>query len=364
MAEPDRREPRLEGATRTADNWATVAAETETIVGRNEELAVIDRFLHGVAEGPATLAILGEPGIGKTTVWREATRRAEAQGTRALFNRSYVLALKGDVEEARETVAQLLEYAEAAGDDWSEHYGRAVEGVLELSLGRIGEARAALGRCVDILERLGAKEPLRIGADFGEALVLAGDLEQADEWLTDYERRTVQVDSAHEAANAARARALLTAARGDLDAAVAALEEAFRRHERVAIPLDVARTKLALGAVRRRRKERRLAREAFEEARRAFEQLGARVWAERARDELGRVGLRAAPDELTATERRVAELAATGMTNRKVAEAAFVSPKTVEANLSRVYSKLGIRSRAELGARIAALQNGPSESRE
>ena len=53
-------------------------------------------------------------------------------------------------------------------------------------------------------------------------------------------------------------------------------------------------------------------------------------------------------------ERRIAELAATGLTNRQVADAAFVSPKTVESNLARVYGKLGIRSRAELGARMAA----------
>ena len=57
--------------------------------------------------------------------------------------------------------------------------------------------------------------------------------------------------------------------------------------------------------------------------------------------------------ELTPTERRVAELAATGLTNREVASAAFMSPKTVEANLARVYRKLGIASRAELGARMA-----------
>jgi DNA-binding CsgD family transcriptional regulator len=65
------------------------------------------------------------------------------------------------------------------------------------------------------------------------------------------------------------------------------------------------------------------------------------------------VGLRRSPDELTATEKRVAELAATGLTNREVASKAFMSPKTVQANLTRIYRKLGISSRAELGARMA-----------
>ena len=62
---------------------------------------------------------------------------------------------------------------------------------------------------------------------------------------------------------------------------------------------------------------------------------------------------RRAPDELTATELRVAELAATGLTNREIAQAAFMSGKTVEAHLAHVYRKFGIRSRAELGARMA-----------
>jgi DNA-binding NarL/FixJ family response regulator len=69
--------------------------------------------------------------------------------------------------------------------------------------------------------------------------------------------------------------------------------------------------------------------------------------------ELARVGLRrAAPDELTETERRVAELAASGLKNHEVAAELFLSPKTVEANLARVYRKLAIHSRAELGARL------------
>ena len=84
-----------------------------------------------------------------------------------------------------------------------------------------------------------------------------------------------------------------------------------------------------------------------------FEQLGAPTWVERTRAELDRVGLRRAPEELTATERRVAELAASGLTNREVAGKAFISPKTVQANLARVYRKLGISSRAELGARMS-----------
>ena len=79
-----------------------------------------------------------------------------------------------------------------------------------------------------------------------------------------------------------------------------------------------------------------VAKESLTEALAIFEQLGAPAWAERAESEIRRLGLRhRPPDELTASERRIAELAAAGLTNRQVAETAFVSPKTVEANLAR-----------------------------
>jgi len=86
------------------------------------------------------------------------------------------------------------------------------------------------------------------------------------------------------------------------------------------------------------------------------------VWAQRARSELARLGLRPpAPLALTATEERVAAMAAVGRTNRQVAQALFLSPRTVEANLARIYHKLGISSRAELGAAMAREQARPSE---
>jgi DNA-binding NarL/FixJ family response regulator len=85
-----------------------------------------------------------------------------------------------------------------------------------------------------------------------------------------------------------------------------------------------------------------------------FEQLGSVLWAEKARAELQRTHLREAPADLTPSEQRVAELASSGLTNKQIGAQLFISPKTVEANLSRVYSKLQIGSRAELGARMAS----------
>jgi len=149
-----------------------------------------------------------------------------------------------------------------------------------------------------------------------------------------------------------RTRALVLAAEGDVVAALAAFDE-LDVDEAANLPFDHAWNRLVQGRLHRRVKQRRAAADTLGEALAIFERLGAPMWAEQARAELGRVGLRRAPTELTPTERRVAELAATGMTNREVASAAFMSPMTVEANLARVYRKLGIASRAELGARMA-----------
>jgi DNA-binding CsgD family transcriptional regulator len=118
-------------------------------------------------------------------------------------------------------------------------------------------------------------------------------------------------------------------------------------------PFEKARTLLALGALQRRDKQKRAARDSITRAAEAFAGLGARLWVARADAELERVGGRAGGDELTATERRVAELIASGRTYREAADELFISPKTVQWNLSKVYRKLGIRSRAELPARLA-----------
>jgi len=108
------------------------------------------------------------------------------------------------------------------------------------------------------------------------------------------------------------------------------------------------------GQVQCRRRRKQAAAAALREAARIFDELGTPLWASRAQDELARVNVSPAGSaELTPTERRVAQLTATGMTNRQVADALFISPKTVEANLARIYSKLNIHSRAELGQQMA-----------
>src|SRR5262249_48218060 len=124
--------------------------------------------------------------------------------------------------------------------------------------------------------------------------------------------------------------------------------------ERSPMPFELARTLLAHGQVLRRLKRKRDARISLERALVIFDELGATPWIARARDELGRTAARTAPADLSPTELRIALLAAAGLTNEAIASEAFVSRKTVEANLSRAYRKLGIRSRAQLARALDA----------
>jgi DNA-binding CsgD family transcriptional regulator len=162
---------------------------------------------------------------------------------------------------------------------------------------------------------------------------------------------------------AARSRGLLSAARGDLEEAAADLERALDHHARLEHPLERGRTLLVRGAVQRRALQRRAARESLAEALDAFERLGATLWAERARAEAARIGGRAPSSvALTPTEEQVARLVAEGRTNKEVAEALFLSVRTVEWNLARIYRKLGVRSRAELTRWMVAGERPESAS--
>lgn len=128
-------------------------------------------------------------------------------------------------------------------------------------------------------------------------------------------------------------------------------------HAKVELPLDKGRTLLALGVAQRRAKRRREARTTLEGALAVFEHIAAGIWAERARAELKRISGRAAtPGELTPAEERVVALVAEGKTNREVAAALFLSDRTVEGHLSRVFAKLGIRHRSEVGPALTSRQ--------
>jgi DNA-binding CsgD family transcriptional regulator len=232
-----------------------------------------------------------------------------------------------------------------------------VLGFLELSLGNAADAERHLSKALELIDSIGILEPgvFRVHADLLEALISVGNLDRAERLLDEFEQRAKVSRLPWSQATSARCRGLLHAAQGDLAAAEHSLDDALREHERLPMPFERARTLLALGLLQRRKNERRRAHETLEQALAIFEELGASLWVERTRSELRPVGGRPTDrDALTPAEQRVAELAASGLTNREVATILFISPKTVEATLARVYRKLKIRSRAELGAQIAA----------
>jgi ATP/maltotriose-dependent transcriptional regulator MalT len=208
------------------------------------------------------------------------------------------------------------------------------------------------------LEHAGPAEPVPAFflPDALEALISLGRLERAAAILERFEHSARRYDRAWALATAARCRGLLLAARGDLTGALAALDDALVANERIEMWFERARTLLVKGATERRARRRASARASLAEAASEFERIGARVWAERARDELDRVAgpSRRDADDLTPSQRRTVELAVDGLSNKEIAARLVVSVHTVEVHLSRAYAKLGVRSRTQLAGRLRA----------
>jgi len=291
----------------------------------------------------------------------EGAVRAEQVGQETLV--AYALALRaladayrGDEESARSIAGRALELAGTTSGRPAEQFATAALGLLELSLERDAAAVEVLAPLVAFARQQEMREPglTRFVPDLVEALIALGRLDEAEDHLGWFEDNAERLRRPSGQGAAARCRGFLAAARGDLAGALAAFEQALAHNNRAPLPFDRARTLLALGAAKRRAKERRVARTALEEARGVFGTLGARIWEQRAAAELARIGGRApSSGELTPVERRVAELVAAGRTNREVATALFLSTRTVEGHLSRVYGKLGVRSRVELARKLA-----------
>ena len=269
----------------------------------------------------------------------------------------------GRVEAAREASDEGMTLALRLGVVPAYLELRAARGFLELSLASYEEAHRFLGTLREDVAKAGFGEPalFRFHGDATEALVALGKLDEAASLLGELEERGEALQHRWARVTAARCRGLLAAASGDLPSAFAELERAFELHEGLGQPFELARTHLVMGTIRRRSRQKRAARDSLQAALGSFEELGARLWAERARAELARIGGRAlAADSLTPTERRVAELVAAGGTYREVADALFIGPKTVQWNLSKIYRKLGIRSRAQLPSSLAAARDDGS----
>jgi DNA-binding CsgD family transcriptional regulator len=277
---------------------------------------------------------------------------AAGPSTIALANRAWLDAQRGRGAQARATFEVLLDGAPLSR--WrAQHLSDLA--IAEFAAGELTAAEDAWQRLEHDLDSLGIREaPFDRGEpDRIEALIALGHLDRARAVLRRLEWRGKTFPRLWIDVTLPRGQGLIVAAEGDLERSLtilrAADETCMQR-----LPYELGRHLLLRGTLERRLKQKQASRDSLLAAREIFERLGATPWVERTDAELARTEARRAPTGLTDTERRIAELAASGLTNREIARAAFVSPKTVEANLARVYRKLGIRSRAELGARMAA----------
>jgi DNA-binding CsgD family transcriptional regulator len=263
-------------------------------------------------------------------------------------------AVEGRESEAREHAARADELAQRGlGNRLLRAQLQATLGLLELGLARPLAAIEKLVPVAELAERHGVREPsiLPYAPDLIEAYARAGEREAATRELAKLAELARAVDRGWALAAVARLQGLL-GRDDDLDDHFGA---ALELHEqRAGSAFERARTELLYGERLRRAKRRVEAREHLRSAIELLDALGAAPWSEQARRELRASGESiprrdpTAPEKLTPQELQVALQVAEGRTNRDVAAALFLSPKTVEFHLTRVYRKLNIHSRAEL----------------
>jgi DNA-binding CsgD family transcriptional regulator len=266
-----------------------------------------------------------------------------------------IAARRGDVDEARREAERTLSFSRSAGYELFVLLAQGEVAHALLANGNASEAARMLEPLFDLVVERGLNEPgeFPLVPDLVEAHVALGRIDDAEEALVWLETHAREQEHPWAAGTAARCRGLVLAAAGDHGAALPELERSLEQLERLGLRFELARTRLALGNVLRRARKRRDAREELLRAATLFDALGAVAWARRARDEHDRVGGRPpAGGELTSMQRRVAELAAEGRSNREIAGLLFVSENTVESHLKRVFEKLGVRSRTELARRV------------
>lgn len=294
----------------------------------------------------------------------EAERMAALNGldvfrAQALMQRTLIRALRGNRDGARADGVEAMALAQRIGWPVGTEQTRWGLGILALSEADAATAVTIFDPLVAAVEARGVYEwPSAMALpDAIEALVSTGEVARATRLTRSLADCGCKFDRPWALATSRRCQALLHAAAGDLGSAAVDAEQAIIEHERLTMPFELGRTLLVYGQIQRRRGQRRAARDVLNRALAIFEDIGTPLWADMVRAEIARIGVRRAPKELTEGEERVAQLAAQGLTNVAIAARLFMSRRTVETNLARAYAKLGIQSRAELGAVMAQRDN-------
>lgn len=291
----------------------------------------------------------------------EATGQ-EAQANLARFNLAIVAAYCGNVAQAEQIGRALATKGRENDVPWTERNGAALLGFVAMATNDAPGAVAVFARYDELGESMHLLEPgyQRFHADYVEALVATGAVGTAIDVLDRFGERAERAGRVSALSAVHRGRALVAASDGDRDAAFAHAEAAVAVLDDTPLVYERSRALLTQGVVARRFKDRGAGRRALTDALTLFERMGAASLAERTRRELARISGRSPVGgrdvtTLTATETRVAELAAAGETTRQIAAALFISAKTVEANLTRIYRKLCVANRAQLASRLGAV---------
>ncbi|MBB3748571.1 DNA-binding CsgD family transcriptional regulator [Mycolicibacterium sp. BK634] len=262
-------------------------------------------------------------------------------------------AYQGDVDVTLAAASRAIETATAAGLSYLVRPALMSVAFAQVSAGDYAAALHSMKPLLDTFDPHHDSE-IMAGAyipDAVEALTSLGRTAEAEPLVAALETNGAHRDRPWMLAVGARCRALVAAAAGDLDGAYRHAEAALTHHERLPMPFERARTQLLLGQLLRRRRRTKAAIEAVRGAAAAFDEIGSPLWAARAQRELDRLAPRSV-GALTGAECQVAEKAASGLSNKQIAAAMYLSPKTVEMYLSNAYRKLGIRSRAQLAGRL------------
>jgi len=279
-----------------------------------------------------------------------------AGGVVAAYVRALVAAGAGRVDEAREVASDAIARAAAMKDRVAPFRNRWVLGMLELSLGDPARAWQSLKGLPELADEVGIANPgvYPFLPDVVEALIGLDRLDEADSVLGALDAQARSLNHKWATPAALRSGGLLLLARGETEPALALLDAAATGFIAINHPLDLARSYLAAGSALRRAGARSRAAEKLEQAQAIFVRLDAPLWRDRCEDELRRARPRPRSDsELTAAETQVARLVAGGRTNREVGAELFTTVATVEAHLTRIYRKAGVRSRSELARLVA-----------
>ncbi|MDT9698277.1 AAA family ATPase [Streptomyces sp. P17] len=334
------REVRRRGSVESEVHFLRGLAETELRTGHCARALDLAR---------ESLRLARDTGIGEVAS-AVLTSLAEAAG--------------GEVDRALALAREALDHAEQDGDQMYVSRALAALGHAQLVAGDAPAAVASLRRVRELEQGLNITDPARgrWHGDLAEALVRIGETEEAQDVIDTTRARALRLGRESVLAVLDRAEALVRAARGEREPAAAQLTSVQDRLAKLGYGLEEARAAFAVAALRTHRPGPT----SYDEAARLFRRCRALPWLRQVEAAAAAPVPEPAPapttaldalDSLASMERQVAALVMEGATNREIAARLFISVKTVEATLTRVYRKLGIRSRVDI-VRLAAGRSG------